>query len=161
MKVKLHTISAGPGGCADAGEPVTLSEDEGKRLIAAGDAQPHTAPLVREVGSSSLVEEQSRKREDARLQDEANREAESKSLTSVTAALNGLDASEDDDWTSGGKPAMDRLKTLTGSITLTRAEVDALAPEFIRPTATASATTTSDPVVQPAAVSSGPRSNKP
>jgi hypothetical protein len=161
MKVKLHTISAGPGGCADAGEPVTLSEGEGKRLIAAGAAQPHTAPLVSEARPSTLVEEQARKREETRLQDEADREASAKSLTSITAALNALDQSEDDDWTSGGKPAMDRLKMLTGSTTLTRAEVDALASEFKRPTEAETAGTGVDPVIQPAAATSGPRSNKP
>ena len=151
MKVKLHTISASPSGCADAGELVTLSDDEGKRLIAAGAAQPHTAAQVLDVGSSTIVEEQ----ESLKL--EANREAESKSLASVTAALNTLDPAEDDDWTSGGKPAMDRLKSLTGSTTLTRADVVALVPEFKRPVATEPA----KPAAQPATANSGPRSNKP
>ena len=71
------------------------------------------------------------------------------------------DPVEDDDWTSGGKPAMDRLKTLTGSTTLTRAEVDALVPDFKRPAETDTAATGGDQVTLPAAATSGPRSNKP
>lgn len=157
MKVKLHTISASPSGCADSGEPVTLSDDEGKRLIATGTAQIHTTAQVSDVASAALVEEQARKLDEARLREKEIREAEGKSLASVTAALNSLDPADDDDWTSGGKPAMDRLKTLTGSTTLTRAEVVALVPEFKRPVATEAA----KPAAQPAAASSGPRSNKP
>lgn len=50
----------------------------------------------------------------------------------IRAALSRLDTKKDDDWTAGGLPSMERMKELTGSTDLTRAEVAAVSPGFSR-----------------------------
>ena len=133
MDVKMHSIMAGPDGCADAGEVVTLSATAAKRLIKGNFAAEVAAP----VRETTMVDPRQQEKLDAdraaeRAKQEAEREAESKTAESVGLALDALDPTEDDDWTASGKPAMDRVKDLTGSASITRAELDALYPDFTR-----------------------------
>lgn len=134
MDVKLQTILAGPEGCADAGAVVTVSDVVGRRLIAAGSATEYRRP-VRETAmiDPRVLEEDERRRSEEAARAEAEAEQKRKAAEAVGAALESLDPAEDDDWTSAGKPAMDRLKDLTGSTTITRAEVDTMFPDFRRP----------------------------
>lgn len=161
MKVTLHSISAGPDGCADAGQPVTMAPKEAKRLIRAGAAQPFDPPVGKKAAPKSVPDLAAQR---AR---EASEEAARKAPDLVLAAIGQLDHGEDEDWTGGGKPSMDSLKMLTQSKTLTRAEVDAIAPDarrVVEPVAPPSdnlASADSDKSsVKPAATSSGPRTNK-
>lgn len=60
-------------------------------------------------------------------------------MTSVTKdelnlALNQLDKDNDQHWTDDGSPRVDVLRALTGNQTLTRSEINTLAPGFNRPT---------------------------
>ena len=53
-------------------------------------------------------------------------------VASIHTALSKLDPATDTDWTSGGLPAMPRMKELTGKSDLTRDEVASAAPGFSR-----------------------------
>lgn len=50
----------------------------------------------------------------------------------VNDALARLDTEQDGDWTQGGLPDMERMKSLTALADLTRAEVSAASPGFTR-----------------------------
>lgn len=52
----------------------------------------------------------------------------------LASAIETLDHSDDEHWTSGGKPAMDILKDLTGNKNLKRSDVDEHFPDVIRST---------------------------
>ena len=134
MDVKMHTIKAGPDGCADAGTTITVSDVEGKRLVDGKFAVAATRPN-RETAMFDPARQEQAERDKAKASaDEASaKEASSKTAQVVGKALDALDPMEDDDWTANGKPAMDRVKELTGSTTLTRAELKALYPDFSRP----------------------------
>ncbi|QPM89377.1 hypothetical protein [Pseudooceanicola algae] len=163
MDVKLQTILAGPEGCADAGTVMTVSDVVGRRLIAAGSATEYRRP-VRETAmiDPRALEEEERRRSEEAARSEAEAEQKRKGAEAVGAALKDLDPSEDDDWTSAGKPAMDRIKDLTGSTTLTRADVEALFPAFKRPSSEAPPPAALNAVAsKPASAASGARSNRP
>ncbi|WP_300009699.1 hypothetical protein [uncultured Roseobacter sp.] len=132
MQVKLHSIMAGPDGCADAGQTVPVPDRLGKALVKGGFAQK-VKGARRETAAidPALAERQERNR--AQEQEQAREEA-AKSPEAVLEALARLDHSDDEDWTAGGKPAMDRVKALTGSTSITRAEVDEIAPDVLRET---------------------------
>lgn len=66
--------------------------------------------------------------------DEAAALAKAKSPESVKAALDQLDAANDEHWTAGGLPAMGAIEALIGTKEITRAEVTAMFPDFKRPT---------------------------
>lgn len=166
MDIKMHSIKAGPDGCADAGATIRVSQEEGDRLIAQKFASKATRFPVREKAAIDPQATEQKEREEAaeRQRLSEQKEAVAKSSDSVSAAMGQLDAVEDDDWTAGGKPSMDRLKGLTGSQTLTRAEVDFMFPEFRRPKepGETGAQTGTQTGTQTGAVSeSGARSNKP
>ncbi|MCF7725773.1 hypothetical protein GLP52_03635 [Sulfitobacter sp. M22] len=156
MQVKMLKVSASALLCADAGEIVTVDDILGKQLIAAGAAKAHL-PVRRETAmiDPKSIEEAERERSRALAEAEAAR----KKPDVIKQALDQLDAEEDEDWTAAGKPAMDRIKELTGSATLTRAEVDAAFPDFSRPLNDAP---TAPPPAQPVpATKAGPRSSAP
>jgi len=166
MDVTMHTIKAGPDGCADAGATISLSDAEAKRLIKGKFAVEATRP-VRETAMIDPAGQERAEREQAkaRAEAEAAKEAVRKSAASVGQALESIDPTDDEDWTAAGKPAMDRVKELTGSTTLTRAELEALYPDFARPVAVSAtgapaeaAKATSEPAP---AGSSAARSNRP
>jgi len=166
MDVKMHTIKAGPDGCADAGATISLPDAEAKRLIEGKFAVKATRP-ARETAMIDPVRQEQTERDQAkaRAETEAAKEAERKSAQSIGQALESLDPTDDEDWTAAGKPAMDRVKELTGSTTLTRAELEALYPDFARPVTVSAtgapaeaATATSEPAP---AGSSAARSNRP
>ncbi len=72
---------------------------------------------------------------DAIKADEAAAVAKAKEPANVKAvALDKLDPKDDDDWTAAGKPAMGRIEALIG-VPITRAEVEAMFPDFKRPEA--------------------------
>ena len=121
MQVKMLKVSASALLCADAGEIVTVDDILGKQLIVAGAANSHM-PVRRETAmiDPKSVEEAQRERSRALAEAEAAR----KKPDAIQQALDRLDVKEDEDWTAAGKPAMDRIKELSGSTTLTRAEVD-------------------------------------
>lgn len=157
MDITMHTIKAGPDGCADAGETIKVSPTEGQALI---DGKFATKAKRRfPGGETAMIDpkavEQKEREDSVRQQKEIeDREAEAKAPANVEIALQQLDPAEDEDWTGGGKPAMDRVKTLTGSLTLTRAELDTMFPDSRRPLDPDS----SSPIPLAA---SGARSNKP
>lgn len=51
----------------------------------------------------------------------------------ILEALAKLDAANDDHWIAGGKPAMKVLEEMTGDKAIKRADVEAAAPNFVRP----------------------------
>jgi len=159
MDVMMHSIKAGPDGCADAGETIRVSQEEGERLIKQKFATKATPRFpAREIAMIDPdVAEQKEREEAARRQ----KEAATKTPQSVQAALAQLDPAEDEDWTSDGKPAMDRIKALTGSATITRDELNAMFPDFRRLEASTASEQSAHPAASPAATNSGPRSNKP
>jgi hypothetical protein len=53
----------------------------------------------------------------------------------IVEALSKLDPADDTAWTAEGKPKMAALEVLLGRTDITRAQVDAAAPGFTRPTA--------------------------
>ena len=120
MQVKMLKVSASALLCADAGEIVTVDDILGKQLIVAGAAKSHTPLRETAMIDPKSVEEAQRERSRALAEAEAAR----KKPDAIQQALDRLDVKEDEDWTAAGKPAMDRIKELTGSTTLTRAEVD-------------------------------------
>jgi hypothetical protein len=130
MRIKLNKVIAGPTLCADAGESVTVDDTFGKALIVSGAAERVAAPK-RETAVIDPARIEADERAEALRK--AQEDAAKKAPDVIKKALDVLSLDEDDDWTSSGKPAMDRLKELTGSPTLTRAEVDAAFPEFRRP----------------------------
>lgn len=156
MQVKMLKVSASALLCADAGEIVTVDDILGKQLIVAGAAKSHM-PVRRETAmiDPRSIEEAERERSRALAEAEAAR----KKPDAIKQALDQLDVKEDEDWTAAGKPAMDRIKELTGSTSLTRAEVDAAFPDFVRPTDDASLPVQAAPPAPAAKV--GPRSSAP
>lgn len=129
MQIKMLKVSASPALCADVGEIVTVDEGLGKALIKVGAAKMST-PVGREDASFDPVEMESAELERSRKQ--AEEEVARKSPAAIVAALNLLDQGDDDHWTAAGKPAMDRLKDITGHAGLTRSDVDDAAPDFKR-----------------------------
>ncbi len=53
----------------------------------------------------------------------------------IVEALSKLDPADDANWTADGKPKMAALEALLGRTDITRAQVEAAAPGFTRPTA--------------------------
>ncbi|MCW1932618.1 hypothetical protein [Pararhodobacter zhoushanensis] len=161
MDVKMHSIMAGPDGCADAGQVVSLSPAAAESLIKGGFASMAKLP-ARETAMIDPRDIQQREREAAAQQ--AKDELARKSADAVRAALDRLDPGDDEDWTAGGKPAMHRVKELTGSATLTRAELDGLFPDFVRPDDTDIKIKVDPAAVLPtdtaAPAKSGPRTNR-
>lgn len=51
----------------------------------------------------------------------------------IAAAIDLLDADDDKHWTNAGLPAVDAISALVGR-TVTRAEINEAAPDFMRPT---------------------------
>lgn len=133
MDVKMHTIMAGPNGCADAGVTISVPDAEAKRLI---DGKFAVEAVTRPISETAVIDPavQERNERDA-AKAEAVKEAENKSTESIKRALDALNVDDDEDWTAGGKPAMGRVKELTGSTSLIRAEIEAHYPDFTRATA--------------------------
>lgn len=172
MDVKMHTIKAGPSGCADAGTIVTLPDVEAQKLIDGKFAVKASAPLRETAMISPAMQAQlDRDRAKAIADERAANEERCKSPDNILSALKELDMDDDEDWTAAGKPSVDRVKQITGSTTLSRAEIDDLFPDFSR----AGAQTDPDQVqatpdkaaatvavkADDAPVKSGARSNKP
>ncbi|MDF3413282.1 hypothetical protein HKX54_02340 [Sulfitobacter sp. M57] len=130
MDIKLKTIIANAQLCADAGETVSVDNKLGEALIAAGDAE-RVGPAARE--NTSIDPRQVEVDERAAALRKSQEDAAKKTPDAIKKALDQLSTEADDDWTASGKPAMDRVKELTGAADLTRAELDDLFPEFIRP----------------------------
>lgn len=149
MKVLMKTIYAGTAGTSDAGKPSPdISKEEAQSLVDAGHAEFIAASSTAKEtaagssGAETAADREAAKKEAARIEAEqaaALEEAEKKckSPEEVQAALDMLDTDNDDDWTAGGKPAMDRIKDLTGSTTIVRGDVDEMFPEFSREAAIA------------------------
>lgn len=133
MHVKLSSIMAGPEGCADAGTTIPVSDTKAQALIKGGFGRKVSGP-TRETAAVDAAQMAERERQNAEAEARAAAEQEknAKSTDVVLAALARLDRDDDEDWTAAGKPAMDRVKELTGSLTLQRSDVDAIAPDFRR-----------------------------
>lgn len=71
---------------------------------------------------------------DAIAAEEEAAETKAKSPESVKAAIDQLKPDDDEDWTAKGKASVARIKELTGSKSITRDEIDAMFPDFARPT---------------------------
>jgi hypothetical protein len=149
-RVTLLTILAGPNGVADAGTTIEVDSAFAEQLRKAGSAvspaaivaatRPATAPVAAAGGPAAEPVEtpaekearESRERE-AAAKAEADREAGAKSPDNIKAALDKLDPKDEEHWIGNGKPQLAAVKELAGSKTLTRAELDAMFPEFLRP----------------------------
>lgn len=133
MRVTMVTTYAGPAGTAAAGEvSPDLPKEEAEALIEAG----HALPLKEKLGADAPSGDSKKSDDDAKAEAEreaAEAEAKAKEPDAVKAALELLDPKNDEHWTGGGKPSMDAVKEFTGSTTITRAEVDEIAPDFKRP----------------------------
>lgn len=138
--VKLNKIYAGPEGAANPGEPFKCSDKlaaelkKGGHIAAAGDgaSKRETAKVNNPGGSGDDAAELARIAEEKRVADEA--EAKAKEPEAVKAALELLDGDNDAHWNKrDGKPSVDAMREMTGSATLTRKEIDAIAPDFVRP----------------------------
>lgn len=162
MDIKMHSIMAGPDGCADAGETVQVSSEKGKLLLEgkfASKTTPRFPARETQAVDPRVIEQREREEAAQRQRDEAAREAAATTSDAVSNALQQLDPTEDDDWTGGGKPAMDRVKEITGSQSITRAKLDEMFPDFRRPVeANADAKTVAATATTATAA---PRSNKP
>ena len=135
MKVRMTTIYAGPRGTANAGElSPDLPADEADALLAAGHALPAREELGADAKATDAADAEAKRA--AAEKEAAEKEAAAKEPDHVRAALDRLDPADDEHWTGAGKPAMDIVKELTGSATLTRAELDAIAADFKRPAPT-------------------------
>ncbi len=143
-RIQMNTIMAGPEGAFEPGRKLTIgvdiSAERAEELVKGQYAKViGTGPAARETAAldpDAVAEiERAKAQEDAAeaAKREADREAAAKAPDAIKAALEKLNPTDDEDWTGGGKPAMDKLKELTGSKTLTRADVDAVDPEFQRP----------------------------
>jgi hypothetical protein len=127
MQIKMLKVSASPALCADAGQIVTVDDEFAESLIAASAAEKHKAD-GREVAAVDPQRIEVNERERSLAAAEALKQLSA----NIVNSLRVLDHENDDDWTSGGEPAMNRLKILTGKSDLTRVEVSAAAPEFKR-----------------------------
>lgn len=139
-KVKLNSIYAGPEGAANPGESLECSaalatqlKDGGFAAKAGkGASKRETATLDNGGGSGDDPAALAAAAEKKRLADEA--EAKAKEPEAVKAALELLDGDNDAHWNKkGGKPSVEAVREMTGSATLTRKEIDAIAPDFVRP----------------------------
>lgn len=108
---------ASPAGCADADTEVIVDSERGKALVDGSFAEASTAPEKPKVKP---------KAESAPIVVEIT-EADLK------AALDQLDATNADHWNGNGKPDLATLRDLTGSTSLSRTDVDGLAPDFRHP----------------------------
>lgn len=150
MKLIMITTMAGPELTADAGTPVDVSEKFGKALKAGGFARDPLAnelrgstsdaafaaailgkPVPVETDAERTARLSAENTETARLESERIKTA--KLPENVKAALDQLNPADDEDWTAGGKPSMHRVETLIGTKDITRAELDAMFPDFKRP----------------------------
>ena len=133
MRVTMITTYAGPAGTAAAGEvSPDLPKEEAEALIKAG----HALPLREKLGAEATSGDSKKSDDDAKAEAEreaAEKEANAKEPDAVTAALELLDPENDEHWTGDGKPSMDAIKEFTGSMTIRRADVDEIAPDFRRP----------------------------
>ena len=66
MDVQINTIMAGPDGCADAGQVISLSDAEGNRLIDGGFAVLATCP-GRETTMIDPTDKEHTEREEAKV----------------------------------------------------------------------------------------------
>lgn len=139
-KVKLNKIYAGPEGAANPGEDFSCSKElvdelkAGGHVAAAGTgaSKRETAKVKSPGGSGDDPAEVARLAEKKRRADEA--EVKAKTPEAVKAALELLDVDNDAHWNEkGGKPSIEAVREMTGSTTLTRKELDAIAPDFVRP----------------------------
>lgn len=150
MKLIMITTMAGPELTADAGTPVDVNDKLGKALKAGGFARDPLAnelrgstsdaafaaailgkPVPVETDAERTARLSAENTETARL--EAERIKTAKLPENVKAALDQLNPADDEDWTAGGKPSMHRVETLIGTKDITRAELDAMFPDFKRP----------------------------
>jgi len=158
----MHSIKAGPDGCADAGETIHVSPEEANLLLEgkfASKAKPRFPAREIQTVDPRLIEEREREEAAQRQRDAEQHEAAATTHEAVLSALQQLDPAEDDDWTASGKPAMDRVKEITGSLTIVRTKLDEMFPDFRRPV---DLKETLAGVAAPAtSVDAGPRSNKP
>jgi len=162
MDIKMHSIMAGPDGCADAGETIRVSHEQGKRLLAGkfgSKVTPRFPARETQTVDPRVIEQREREEAAQRQRDEAAREAAATTPDMVSGALQQLDPSDDDDWTSGSKPAMDRVKEITGSQSITRARLDEMFPDFRRPVESNGDTATAE--TPASTTTAAPRSNKP
>lgn len=137
QSIKLISILAGPALTANPGDilriPDHVSAEAAEALVAGRYAVPVAAKSAGTVALSPEAAVTAAEILRRQAAEQAVTEAAAKSADSVATALSLLDPANDDDWTAGGKPTMERVKELTGSATLTRAELDEMFPDFRRP----------------------------
>ena len=135
----MQSIMAGPEGNADIGQEIEVDSKTAKKLLAGKFATKISGGRSHETAAINPAEIVERERQAAREKAVAEQaEAEqaeqtAKSPDAVKAALDLLDPANDDDGTGGGKPAIDQMRQLTGSTSLSRAEIEEMFPDFKRP----------------------------
>lgn len=138
--VTLHTIAAGPNLLADAGSTISVDDKFAKLLTDGKFGTEASAAQVagnrRRAKTESAVFDPAAEHAARMASEETGRaaaEETAKSVDSIKAALAKLDPANDDHWTAGGLPAVGEVKHLTGSTTLTRADIEAADAAFARP----------------------------
>ncbi len=126
--VTMKAVKAGPSGTAGIGDVIAVDPDEYKALLDGGFAvdgdERRKKPVSEPARQSNLADQEATA---------AEKEKAAKQPANVKAALGLLVPADDDHWTAGKKPAMDVIKGLLGSTTLTRKELDLMFPDFMRP----------------------------
>lgn len=165
-KLLFHSIAAGPNLQAQPGQTVQVDDPKLAKALKMGQfaealGAPASAPAAPPAGSElrsdgpTIAEfiaagydpnnyppagYASRNTPEeiaaAIAQADADKLAKAKSPESVQAALMQLDPRNDEDWTAAGKPSMARIEAIIGTKDITRAEVDAMFPDFRRPSET-------------------------
>lgn len=128
--LKMHSIAAGPDFQAQPGDVVFVDD---KKLAAALKAGTYAEP----AGSSraSRAETSPPPADPPAATLTADAIAKLKSKANVSAALAGLDPTNDEHWTAAGLPAMGEIEARIGTKEITRAEVSEMFPDFKRPPA--------------------------
>lgn len=100
--------------------------DTGEHLRAEGETVVLTSYWVRRLRDGDVVKT------------DAPAKTEGPDADAILAVLSEMDVDNDDQWTGDGLPKMAHIETELG-VNITRADVDAVAPDFTRETAAGSA----------------------
>lgn len=143
MRVTLNRIKAGPDGTADAGQTIEVDEKLGKfltsRKIASLPSGTQTAAIdidqIRNEEHERAKEALERAQAEKAAQEKADRDKANEAGRQPQAIIDAaakLDPANDEHWIGSGLPAVSAMQQLTGSQTLSRADISA-AGDFRRP----------------------------
>lgn len=128
-KLKFHSIAAGPDFQAQPGEVVIIDNSKMAKALKEG----HYAEPFKGTSRISPAEPPAPATDTSIPALTAAEIDALKTPDKITAALAGLDPNDDEIWTANGKPAMAAIEAILGTKAVSRAEVDAAAPDFRRP----------------------------